>query len=83
MLKLMFEKNRFCNNYAAPESDRGVTLPGNFGFNAERVISEKLETLAVKYFAPHNVLLYPEYFSPYFNGIVHAYFTAAEAPDTF
>jgi hypothetical protein len=40
--------------YAALESDRGVTSPRGFGFDAEGLRLEKLQALA-KYFAPYNI----------------------------
>jgi carboxypeptidase Q len=41
-------------HYAALESDRGVMSPRGFGFDADGVRLEKLQTLA-KYFIPYNI----------------------------
>ena len=42
-------------HYAALESDRGVTSPRGFGFDAEGERFEKLRMLATSYFAPYNI----------------------------
>ena len=42
------------NHYAALESDRGVTSPRGFGFDADGLKLEKLQSLS-KYFLPYNI----------------------------